>query len=133
MQNHLKKALWLHGDSRSLFGPRVGALVPLNLLAGAFTHSHSDASMRILHGYSSLGLFCGVYIFFILYRSRDNIKYKMVYILFLLANLQMLSINSWIAINGMDIPYGRLFHILLAFLLILNFLELNKSLKFFNP
>ena len=56
MNKQLQQAMWLQGNSRHFLGPNVTALVPLNLLAAAFTHSHSDASMRILLGYSYLGL-----------------------------------------------------------------------------
>ena len=62
MNKQLQLAMWLQGNSRQFLGPNVSALVPLNLLAAAFTHSHSDVSMRILHGYSDLGLIFGSFV-----------------------------------------------------------------------
>ena len=61
MNKQLQQAMWLQGTPRHFLGPNVTALVPLSLLAAAFTNSHSDASMRILHGYSDLGLVFGIY------------------------------------------------------------------------
>ena len=58
----LRGSTWLNGPAplRHLLGPYPGALISLNLLAGLFVHAHSDASMRILHGYSSIGLIPGL-------------------------------------------------------------------------
>ena len=57
----MKKTVnWLYGSSRQFFGPQPGALVPLNLLGALFVHSHSEASMRILHAYTSIGIVFGI-------------------------------------------------------------------------
>ena len=53
----MKKTVnWLFGSSRQFLGPQPGALVPLNLLGALFVHSHSEASMRILHAYTSIAV-----------------------------------------------------------------------------
>ena len=51
---------WLNGTSRQFLGPQPGSLVPLNLLGALFPHSHSEVSMRILHGYTSIGIIFGI-------------------------------------------------------------------------
>ena len=60
MDNYSNTVNWFFGKAREFFGPEPGALVPLNILAAFFAHEHSDASMRILHGYTSIGLVIGI-------------------------------------------------------------------------
>ena len=61
MDNYSITVNWFFGKAREFFGPEPGALVPLNILAAFFAHEHSDASMRILHGYTSIGLVIGIF------------------------------------------------------------------------
>ena len=129
MRKQLQNAAWLHGGLRQFFGPQVGTLVPLNLLAAAFTHSHSDTSMRMLHGYSSLGLLIGVYSSVALIFIQLNLGRKLLASFLLTVNIIFLYINTWIAVKGMGIPYGRLFHVLLAILLTVNFVATSQSHK----
>ena len=129
MKKQLQHAAWLHGGLRQFFGPQVGTLVPLNLLAAAFTHSHSDTSMRMLHGYSSLGLLIGVYGCIALVFVERKMIYKLLATSLLTINIVFLYVNTWITIRGMGIPFGRLFHILLASLLTINFVATSKSHK----
>ena len=70
------------------------ALVPLNLLAAAFTHSHSDASMRILHGYSDLGLVFGVYGAVVLLLLQSDALKKLLFALFLVGNIAFFVVNT---------------------------------------
>ena len=129
MRRQLRHAAWLHGGLRQFFGPQVGTLVPLNLLAAAFTHSHSETSMRMLHGYSSLGLLIGVYGCIALVFVQRKLTHKLLASSLLTVNIIFLYINTWITIQGMGIPFGRLFHILLAALLTVNFVATSKSHK----
>ena len=129
MRKQLQHAAWLHGGLRQFFGPQVGTLVPLNLLAAAFTHSHSDTSMRMVHGYSSLGLLIGVYRSVALIFIQLNLGRKLLASFLLTVNIIFLYINTWIAVKGMGIPYGRMFHVLLAILLTVNFVATSQSHK----
>ena len=129
MRNQIKHAAWLHGSPRQFFGPQVGSLVPLNLLAAAFTHSHSDTSMRILHGYSSWGQIIGVYGCIALTYVQHNWPRRLLASSLLSINILFLYVNTWIAVNGMGIPFGKQFHILLAVLLGANFIAINNSHK----
>jgi len=107
-------------------------LVPLNLLAAAFTHSHSDASMRILHGYSSFGLIIGIYGCIALTSLQRRWLHKLLALSLLSINTLFLYTNTWIAVNGMGIPFGRQFHFLLAVLLTVNFVATSHSHKSLN-
>ena len=129
MKQQLQHAAWLHGGLRQFFGPQVGSLVPLNLLAAAFTHSHSDASMRILHGYSSFGLIIGIYGCIALTSLQRRWLHKLLALSLLSINILFLYTNTWIAVNGMGIPFGRQFHFLLAVLLTVNFVATSHSHK----
>ena len=94
---------------RHFLGPNVTALVPLNLLAAAFTHSHSDVSMRIQHGqhgYSDLGLVFGVYGALVLLLLQSNALKKLLLALLLVCNIAFFVVNTWITVNGMGIPFG---------------------------
>jgi len=131
MRKQLQHAAWLHGGLRQFFGPQVGTLVPLNLLAAAFTHSHSDTSMRMLHGYSSLGLLIGAYSCVALIFIHLNLARRMLALFLLTINIIFLYINTWITVKGMETPYGRFFHVLLAILLTVNFVATSRSHKKF--
>ena len=108
---------------RHALGPYPGALISLNLLAALFSHAHSDASMRILHGYSSIGLIpglltCGLAVGLML-KDRQHAKFALAVIWFLINGL-LLVVNTWIAFQGMGIPNGNLFHLALAAAIAIN-------------
>ena len=127
MGNYTNTINWLFGRERNFFGPQPGSLVPLNILAAFFSHQHSDASMRILHGYTSIGLLIGIFsAFSILVNIRSKFKKIRIFVPLLIINVWAFYTNTWVAINGMGIPYGRQFHIFLAVLIIFNDSILRK-------
>ena len=122
MGNYTNTINWLFGRQRDFFGPQPGTLVPLNILAVFFAHEHSDASMRILHGYTSIGLVIGIFsAFSIFINIRSKFKKIRVFAPLLIINVWAFYVNTWVAINGMGIPYGKQFHIFLAILIIANY------------
>tara|TARA_E500000331_G_scaffold156237_1_gene151669 strand:- start:112 stop:534 length:423 start_codon:yes stop_codon:yes gene_type:complete len=127
MGNYTNTINWLLGRARDFFGPEPGTLVPLNILAAFFAHEHSDASMRILHGYTSIGLIIGIFsTFSILVNIRSKLKKIRVFVPLLIINIWAFYTNTWVAINGMGIPYGKQFHIFLAVLIIFNYSIFRK-------
>ena len=127
MRNYSNTINWLIGNTRDFFGPEPPVLVPLNILAAFFTHEHSDASMRILHGYTSIGLIIGIFsTFSILVNIRSKLKKIRVFVPLFIINIWAFYTNTWVAINGMGIPYGRQFHVFLAVLIIFNFFIFRK-------
>ena len=127
MRNYTNTINWLFGRERNFFGPQPGSLVPLNILAAFFSHQHSDASMRILHGYTSIGLIIGIFsAFSILVNIRSKFKKIRIFVPLLIINVWAFYTNTWVAINGMGIPYGRQFHVFLAVLIIFNFFIFRK-------
>ena len=127
MDNYSNTVNWFFGKAREFFGPEPGALVPLNILAAFFTHEHSDASMRILHGYTSIGLVIGIFsAFSILMNIRSKFKKIRVFVPLLIINVWAFYVNTWVAINGMGIPYGKQFHIFLAILIIANYFVFRR-------
>ena len=127
MGNYTNTINWLFGRERNFFGPQPGSLVPLNILAAFFSHQHSDASMRILHGYTSIGLIIGIFsAFSILVNIRSKFKKIRIFVPLLIINDWAFYTNTWVAINGMGIPYGRQFHVFLAILIIFNFFIFRK-------
>ena len=127
MRNYTNTINWLFGRERNFFGPQPGSLVPLNILAAFFSHQHSDASMRILHGYTSIGLILGIFsTFSILVNIRSKFKKIRIFAPLLIINVWAFYTNTWVAINGMGIPYGREFHVFLAVLIIFNFFIFRK-------
>ena len=127
MENYTNTINWLLGRARDFFGPEPGTLVPLNILAAFFAHEHSDASMRILHGYTSIGLIIGIFsTFSILVNIRSKLKRIRVFVPLLIINIWAFYTNTWVAINGMGIPYGKQFHIFLAVLIIFNYSIFRK-------
>ena len=127
MDNYSNTVNWFFGKAREFFGPEPGALVPLNILAAFFAHEHSDASMRILHGYTSIGLVIGIFSAFSIFMNISS-KFKKirVFIPLLIINLWSFYVNTWVAINGMGIPYGKQFHIFLAILIIVNYFVFRR-------
>ena len=127
MDNYSNTVNWFFGKAREFFGPEPGALVPLNILAAFFAHEHSDASMRILHGYTSIGLVIGIFSAFSIFMNiRSKFKKIRVFIPLLIINLWAFYVNTWVAINGMGIPYGKQFHIFLAILIIANYFVFRR-------
>ena len=127
MGNYTNTINWLFGRERNFFGPQPGSLVPLIILAAFFSHQHSDASMRILHGYTSIGLIIGIFsAFSILVNIRSKFKKIRIFVPLLIINVWAFYTNTWVAINGMGIPYGRQFHVFLAVLIIFNFFIFRK-------
>ena len=130
MDNYSITVNWFFGKAREFFGPEPGALVPLNILAAFFTHEHSDASMRILHGYTSIGLVIGIFsAFSIFINIRSKLKKIRVFVPLLIINVWAFYVNTWVAINGMGIPYGKQFHIFLAILIIANYFVFRRYTK----
>ena len=127
MDNYSNTVNWFFGKAREFFGPEPGALVPLNILAAFFAHEHSDASMRILHGYTSIGLIIGIFsAFSIFINIRSKFKKIRVFIPLLIINVWAFYVNTWVAKNGMGIPYGKQFHIFLAILIIANYFVFRR-------
>ena len=127
MDKYSNTVNWFFGKAREFFGPEPGALVPLNILAAFFAHEHSDASMRILHGYTSIGLVIGIFsAFSIFINIRSKLKKIRVFVPLLVINVWAFYVNTWVAINGMGIPYGKQFHIFLAILIIANYFVLRR-------
>ena len=127
MDNYSNTVNWFFGKAREFFGPEPGALVPLNILAAFFAHEHSDASMRILHGYTSIGLVIGIFSTFSIFMNiRSKFKKIRVFVPLLIINLWAFYANTWVAINGMGIPYGKQFHIFLAILIIANYFVFRR-------
>ena len=127
MVNYSNTVNWFFGKAREFFGPEPGALVPLNILAAFFAHEHSDASMRILHGYTSIGLVIGIFSAFSIFMNiRSRFKKIRVFIPLLIINVWAFYVNTWVAINGMGIPYGKQFHIFLAILIIANYFVFRR-------
>ena len=127
MDNYSNTVNWFFGKAREFFGPEPGALVPLNILAAFFAHEHSDASMRILHGYTSIGLVIGIFSAFSIFMNiRSKLKKIRVFVPLLVINVWAFYVNTWVAINGMGIPYGKQFHIFLAFLIIANYFVFRR-------
>ena len=127
MDNYSNTVNWFFGKAREFFGPEPGALVPLNILAAFFAHEHSDASMRILHGYTSIGLVIGIFSAFSIFMNiRSKLKKIRVFVPLLVINVWAFYTNTWVAINGMGIPYGKQFHIFLAILIIANYFVFRR-------
>ena len=127
MDNYSNTVNWFFGKAREFFGPEPGALVPLNILAAFFAHEHSDASMRILHGYTSIGLVIGIFSAFSIFMNiRSKFKKIRVFVPLLIINVWAFYVNTWVAINGMGIPYGNQFHIFLAILIIANYFVFRR-------
>jgi hypothetical protein len=132
MNKLLQQTMWLQGSPRQFLGPQVGALVPLNILAAAFTHSHSDVSMRILHGYSDLGLIFGAFGSVVLLILQSDMHGKLIFSLLLIANIALFIVNTWITIKGMGVPYGSQFHLMLAVIFCANFYLTSRTHRKFS-
>ena len=75
-------------------------LIPANLWAAITPHLHSELSMRILHGLSTLALLPLLWQLWVR-RKQDLLAPSLVLMLFLLV---MVVVNSWITFMGHGRP-----------------------------
>lgn len=130
MTTWVERFEWYYDSSRSFLGPTPGSLVPLNLFAAMFVHSHSDASMRILHAYTSLGILVGVIsVFILLIKFHQSAVKFLFFMLLFVVNIWAMLLNTWVAINGMEISFGREFHVFLSVLIVVNFVLFRRYKK----
>jgi hypothetical protein len=85
-------------------------LITANGWAAITPHLHSDLSMRILHGLSTLAL---LPLLWNLWSDRRLLQVVLSIVLSAFTVMLVL-VNSWIAINGMGVDYGWLDHVMLA-------------------
>ena len=85
-------------------------LIPVNLWAAITPHMHSDVSMRILHGLSTLVL---LPLLWTLWDQRRLLRPAPMLVLAVFA-LVMVVVNSWITAMGMGVEFGWLDHLFLA-------------------
>ena len=85
-------------------------LITANGWAAITPHLHSDLSMRILHGLSTLSL---LPLLWNLWIDRRQLQVVLSIVLSVFTVMLVL-VNSWIAIHGMGVDYGWLDHVLLA-------------------
>ena len=79
--------------------------------------------MRILHGYTSIGLIAGLLTCLLAMRLMLKAHHwpkACLAVLWLLANALLLVVNTWIAFQGMGIPNGNLFHLAVAVVISVN-------------
>ena len=85
-------------------------LIPVNLWAAITPHLHSDVSMRILHGASTLLL---LPLLITLWNDRRQLQAIPAIVLAVFA-IVMVVVNSWITAMGMGVQFGWLDHLLLV-------------------
>ena len=85
-------------------------LVPANIWAAITPHMHSDLSMRVLHGLSTLVL---LPLLWGLWTQRRHLNILSTIVLAVFA-LMLVIVNSWITVKGMPVDFGWLDHWLLA-------------------
>jgi len=85
-------------------------LIPVNIWAAINAHTHSDLSMRILHGVSVLML---LPLFPSLWRDRRVIR-RFPAIMLASFLTVMVVVNVSIAYHGMGVDFGWIDHLLLA-------------------
>ena len=85
-------------------------LVPANIWAAITPHLHSDLSMRVLHGLSTLVL---LPLLWGLWTQRRHLNTVSTIVLAVFA-LMLVIVNSWITVKGMPVDFGWLDHWLLA-------------------
>ena len=85
-------------------------MIPANLWAAITPHLHSDLSMRVLHGMSTLAL---LPLLLSLWQGRQlqNLLPSIVLGVF---GVMLVLVNSWITAMGMGVDFGWLDHVLLA-------------------
>ena len=85
-------------------------LIPVNLWAAITPHMHSDLSMRILHGISTVLL---IPLLTTLWGDRQQLMKLQAVVLAVFA-VVMLVVNSWITAMGMGVDFGWLDHLMLC-------------------
>ena len=85
-------------------------LIPANLWAAITPHLHSEVSMRILHGLSTLALLPLLWQLWVR-RKQDLRFFSLVLSIFLLV---MVVVNGWITFMGMGVRFGWLDHVFLS-------------------
>ncbi len=85
-------------------------LIPVNIWAAINAHTHSDLSMRILHGVSVLVL---LPLLLSLWRDRRVIKTFPAIVLMSFV-IVMVVVNVTIAYQGMGVDFGWIDHLFLA-------------------
>ena len=88
----------------------VSLLVPANLWASITPHLHSDLSMRVLHGVSTLVLLPPL---FSMWRQRRQIQ-RLPALLLASFAVVLVVVNSKITAMGMGVEYGWVDHLFLA-------------------
>ena len=85
-------------------------LIPVNLWAAITPHMHSDLSMRILHGISTVLL---IPLLTTLWGDRQQLL-KLPAVVLAVFAMVLVVVNSWITAMGMGVEFGWLDHVLLA-------------------
>ena len=88
----------------------VSLLVPSNLWAAITPHLHSDLSMRVLHGLSTLVL---LPLLWTLWTDRSQLM-RLPALVLAVFGVVMVLVNSWITTMGMGVQFGWLDHLLLV-------------------
>ena len=103
----------------------ISLLVPANLWASITPHLHSDLSMRLLHGVSTLVLLPPL---FSMWHQRRQI-HRLPALLLTSFSLVLIVVNTHIAAVGMGVRYGWVDHLFLAIacLAVLAFYLLNDA------
>ena len=103
----------------------VSLLVPANLWASITPHLHSDLSMRVLHGVSTLVLLPPL---FSLWRQRRQVQ-RLPALLLASFAVVLVVVNSKITVMGMGVQYGWVDHLFLAIacIAVLTFYLLNDA------
>ena len=85
-------------------------LIPVNAWAAITPHMHSDLSMRVLHGISTLVL---LPLLWDLWQHRRDLQALPALALAVFA-VVMVVVNTWITAMGMGVDFGWLVHVMLA-------------------
>ena len=85
-------------------------MIPANLWAAITPHLHSDLSMRVLHGMSTLAL---LPMLLSLWQGRQ-LQSLLPSVVLGVFGVMLVLVNSWITAMGMGVDFGWLDHVLLA-------------------
>ena len=85
-------------------------LIPANLWAAITPHLHSDLSMRVLHGMSTLAL---LPLLLSMWQGRQ-LQSLLPSVVLGVFGVMLVLVNSWITAMGMGVDFGWLDHVLLA-------------------
>jgi len=85
-------------------------LIPANAWAAITPHLHSDLSMRVLHGLSTLVL---LPLLWTLWNDRNQLM-RLPSMVLMVFSVMMTLVNSWITAMGMGVQFGWLDHLLLV-------------------